>query len=236
MCCNVFNVWPKKTLIPVWRRDAKTLASPASLACLELGAILASSAPVPRSPGPSQPCPRTVWLQECGEGCVLRPILSGIPAGSPEPAHIRTGQSFRACAPCNRGTWLCSASPAPPTCRVPPKVWATAGPIAPSVARLALSPVGRPHAHFGPGGLGTCCFLCSTITVTSGKSAKLHPPGRLISQPTLTTCSRECPKMPLRSLTSPRAAHEIFSAGYLASRSSLQQRCLWVGPADPPLT
>lgn len=43
-------------------------------------------------------------------------------------------------------------------------------------------------------------------------------------------------QMPLRSLTSPRAAHEIFSAGYLASRSSLQQRCLWVGPADLPLT
>ena len=27
MCCNVFNVWPKTTLL-VWRRDAKRLDTP----------------------------------------------------------------------------------------------------------------------------------------------------------------------------------------------------------------
>ena len=27
---NVFNVWPKTTLLPVWRRDAKKLDTPAS--------------------------------------------------------------------------------------------------------------------------------------------------------------------------------------------------------------
>ena len=30
MCCNVFNVWPKTTLLlPVWSRDAKSLDTPA---------------------------------------------------------------------------------------------------------------------------------------------------------------------------------------------------------------
>ena len=28
MCCNVFNVWPKTTLLSVWRRDAKVLDTP----------------------------------------------------------------------------------------------------------------------------------------------------------------------------------------------------------------
>ena len=27
-CYNVFNVWPKTTLLPVWRRDAKILDTP----------------------------------------------------------------------------------------------------------------------------------------------------------------------------------------------------------------
>ena len=29
MCHNVFNVWPKKTLLPVWPRDAEMLDTPA---------------------------------------------------------------------------------------------------------------------------------------------------------------------------------------------------------------
>ena len=28
VCCNVFNVWPKTTLLPVWCRDAKKLDTP----------------------------------------------------------------------------------------------------------------------------------------------------------------------------------------------------------------
>ena len=27
-CCNVFNVWPKTTLLPVWPRDTKSLVPP----------------------------------------------------------------------------------------------------------------------------------------------------------------------------------------------------------------
>ena len=30
MCCNVFNVWPKTTLLPVWHRNAKSLDTPGS--------------------------------------------------------------------------------------------------------------------------------------------------------------------------------------------------------------
>ena len=29
MCCNVFNVWPKTTLLPVWPRGTKMLDTPA---------------------------------------------------------------------------------------------------------------------------------------------------------------------------------------------------------------
>ena len=29
-CRNVFNVWPKATLLPVWPRDAKRLDTPIS--------------------------------------------------------------------------------------------------------------------------------------------------------------------------------------------------------------
>ena len=29
MCLSVFNVWPKRTLLPVWPRDAKRLDTPA---------------------------------------------------------------------------------------------------------------------------------------------------------------------------------------------------------------
>ena len=31
MCHNVFNVWPKTTLLPVWPRDAKRLDIPGNL-------------------------------------------------------------------------------------------------------------------------------------------------------------------------------------------------------------
>ena len=32
MCCNVFNVWPKTTLLlPVWPRDTKMLDTPARI-------------------------------------------------------------------------------------------------------------------------------------------------------------------------------------------------------------
>ena len=31
MCCNVTNVWPKTTLLPVWRRDTKRLDAPATV-------------------------------------------------------------------------------------------------------------------------------------------------------------------------------------------------------------
>ena len=27
-CCNVFNVWPKTSLLPVWHRGAKRLDTP----------------------------------------------------------------------------------------------------------------------------------------------------------------------------------------------------------------
>ena len=30
MCFNVFNVWPKTSLLPVWRRDTKRLDTPAA--------------------------------------------------------------------------------------------------------------------------------------------------------------------------------------------------------------
>ena len=33
--CNIFNVWPKTTLLPVWPRDAKRLDTPAPLLTAE---------------------------------------------------------------------------------------------------------------------------------------------------------------------------------------------------------
>ena len=36
MCCNVFNMWPKTTLVlPVWPRDAKRLDTSMSLRTLK---------------------------------------------------------------------------------------------------------------------------------------------------------------------------------------------------------
>ena len=34
MCLNVFNVWPKTSVLPVWLRDAKRLDTPATLSSL----------------------------------------------------------------------------------------------------------------------------------------------------------------------------------------------------------
>ena len=31
MCHNIFNVWPKATLLPVWPRDAKSTDAPGSV-------------------------------------------------------------------------------------------------------------------------------------------------------------------------------------------------------------
>ena len=40
ICCYVFNVWPKTTLLlPVWSRDAKMLDTPESVLAI-LGALL----------------------------------------------------------------------------------------------------------------------------------------------------------------------------------------------------
>ena len=40
MCHNVFNVWPKTTLLPVWPRDAERLDTPALAGYTEPFALL----------------------------------------------------------------------------------------------------------------------------------------------------------------------------------------------------